>query len=39
QVLGDTLDTIAWHKGGIFKPGSALLTVEQPKGGLEVLRQ
>lgn len=38
-VLGNTLESIAWHKGGIFKKGVAALTVEQPSGPLEVLRQ
>jgi folylpolyglutamate synthase len=39
SVLGDTLESIAWHKGGIFKKDVAALTVEQPTGALEVLRQ
>lgn len=38
-VLGNTLESIAWHKGGIFKKGVAALTVEQPSGALEVLKQ
>ena len=38
-VLGHTLESIAWHKGGIFKKGVAALTVEQPSGALEVLEQ
>ena len=38
-VLGNTLESIAWHKGGIFKKHVAALTVEQPGGALEVLRQ
>jgi len=38
-VLGNTLESIAWHKGGIYKEGVAALTVEQPAGALEVLRQ
>jgi folylpolyglutamate synthase len=37
-VLGNTLEAIAWHKGGIFKEDIAALTVEQPGGALEVLR-
>lgn len=28
-VLGDTVDKIAWHKAGIFKPGCPALAVEQ----------
>lgn len=39
QVLGDTLDKIAWEKGGIFKEGCKAFTVEQPRGGMSVLRQ
>ena len=38
-VLGNTLESIAWNKGGIFKKDVASLTVEQPTGALEVLRQ
>ena len=38
-VLGNTLESIAWHKGGIFKKDAAALTVEQPTGAQEVLRQ
>lgn len=39
QVLGDTLDKIAWEKGGIFKEGCRAMTVEQPRGGMSVLRE
>jgi folylpolyglutamate synthase len=39
SILGDTVESIAWHKGGIFKKGVAALTVEQPPGALDVLRQ
>lgn len=39
QVLGETLDKIAWEKGGIFKAGCRAFTVEQPSGGMSVLRQ
>lgn len=39
QILGDTLDKIAWEKGGIFKKGCRAMTVEQPRGGMSVLRQ
>jgi folylpolyglutamate synthase len=38
-VLGNTLESIAWHKGGIYKKGVAALTVEQPEGALDVLEQ
>ncbi|KAF8251137.1 FolC bifunctional protein [Wilcoxina mikolae CBS 423.85] len=36
-VLGDTIETIAWHKAGIFKSGSPAFTVEQPPSAMEVL--
>ncbi|CAM9246621.1 unnamed protein product [Pylaiella littoralis] len=39
QILGDTLDKIAWEKGGIFKRGCRAMTVEQPRGGMSVLRE
>ena len=39
QVLGDTLDKIAWEKGGIFKEGCRAMAVEQPRGGMPVLRE
>eukprot|EP00752_Nemacystus_decipiens_P006525 g5876.t1 len=39
QVLGGTLDKIAWEKGGIFKKGCRAMTVEQPRGGMSVLRE
>jgi folylpolyglutamate synthase len=38
-ILGNTLESIAWHKGGIYKPGVAALTVEQPLSAMQVLRQ
>ncbi|KAF1353031.1 FolC bifunctional protein [Lizonia empirigonia] len=38
NVLGDSLDKIAWHKAGIFKEGSPAYTVEQDSSVLEVLR-
>lgn len=37
--LGNTLESIAWHKSGIFRSGVAALTVQQPPEALEVLRQ
>jgi len=39
MFLGNTLESIAWHKGGIFKPGAPALTVEQSSSALAVLRQ
>lgn len=37
-MLGDTLDKIAWHKAGIFKPNVPAVSVQQPKDGMEVLK-
>jgi folylpolyglutamate synthase len=39
NILGNTLESIAWHKGGIFKENVVALTVEQPHSAVEVLRQ
>jgi folylpolyglutamate synthase len=39
QILGDTVEKIAWHKAGIMKSGSPAFTVEQLPGATEVLRQ
>ncbi|NWI52995.1 FOLC protein, partial [Calyptomena viridis] len=39
SILGDTLEKIAWQKGGIFKPGVPAFTVAQPERPLEVLRE
>ncbi|XP_054076827.1 folylpolyglutamate synthase, mitochondrial isoform X3 [Rissa tridactyla] len=38
SILGDTMEKIAWQKGGIFKPGVPAFTVMQPERPLEVLR-
>uniref|UniRef100_A0A8C8A1S1 Folylpolyglutamate synthase n=1 Tax=Oryzias sinensis TaxID=183150 RepID=A0A8C8A1S1_9TELE len=38
QILGDTIEKIAWQKGGIFKPGVPAFTVSQPEGAMAVLR-
>lgn len=38
NVLGDSLDKIAWHKAGIFKEGSPAYTVEQDSSVLKVLQ-
>ncbi|XP_035524141.1 folylpolyglutamate synthase, mitochondrial [Morone saxatilis] len=38
QILGDTIEKIAWQKGGIFKPGVPAFTVKQPKDAMVVLR-
>jgi folylpolyglutamate synthase len=39
EHLGTTLESIAWHKGGIFKSNIAAFTVEQPPGAMKVLRE
>lgn len=39
QVLGDTVEKIAWHKAGIFKPGSPAFAVEQDEAILNVFRK
>ncbi|KAI9032092.1 Mur ligase [Hyaloraphidium curvatum] len=36
-ILGDTLDQIAWHKGGICKPGVPAFTVLQEPEALAML--
>lgn len=38
-VLGNTLEEIAWQKGGIFKEGVPAITVPQPEQGMRVLEQ
>ncbi|NXG63924.1 FOLC protein, partial [Hemiprocne comata] len=38
SILGDTMEKIAWQKGGIFKRGVPAFTVAQPERPLEVLR-
>ncbi|KAG8010968.1 Folylpolyglutamate synthase [Nibea albiflora] len=38
QILGDTIEKIAWQKGGIFKPGVPAFTVRQPEDAMAVLR-
>ncbi|XP_017296613.1 folylpolyglutamate synthase, mitochondrial [Kryptolebias marmoratus] len=39
QILGDTIEKIAWQKGGIFKPGVPAFTVRQPEDAMFVLRE
>ncbi|XP_039177373.1 folylpolyglutamate synthase, mitochondrial isoform X3 [Crotalus tigris] len=39
SILGDTIEKIAWQKGGIFKPGVPAFTVPQPERPLDVLKQ
>lgn len=38
QILGDTIEKIAWQKGGIFKPGVPAFTVKQPEDAMAVLK-
>ncbi|KAA8910082.1 putative tetrahydrofolylpolyglutamate synthase [Sphaerosporella brunnea] len=38
-VLGNTIESIAWNKAGIFKNGSPGFTVDQPPSAMEVLKQ
>uniref|UniRef100_A0A1A8EZ40 Folylpolyglutamate synthase n=2 Tax=Nothobranchius korthausae TaxID=1143690 RepID=A0A1A8EZ40_9TELE len=38
QILGDTIEKIAWQKGGIFKLGVPAFTVRQPEDAMAVLR-
>lgn len=38
-MLGNTIEQIAWHKAGIFKPGVPALTVPQPESALAIMRQ
>ncbi|KAK5109702.1 hypothetical protein LTR62_006825 [Meristemomyces frigidus] len=38
-MLGDTIESIAWHKAGIFKSGVPAFTAPQPKSAIEVLMQ
>lgn len=37
-VLGDTIQSIAWHKGGIFKKGVLALSVPQCQEAIYVLK-
>lgn len=38
-LLGNTLEQIAWQKGGILKPGALAFTSPQPIAALSVLEQ
>ncbi|CAK6972506.1 folylpolyglutamate synthase%2C mitochondrial [Scomber scombrus] len=38
QILGDTIEKIAWQKGGIFKTEVPAFTVKQPEDAMVVLR-
>ncbi|XP_072174505.1 folylpolyglutamate synthase, mitochondrial-like [Diadema setosum] len=37
EYLGNTLESIAWHKSGIAKKDRPFLTLSQPKGPLKVI--
>lgn len=37
HVLGKTIEEIAWHKAGIFKPDCPAFTVQQPEAAMDVL--
>ncbi|KAH3836657.1 folylpolyglutamate synthase, mitochondrial-like [Dreissena polymorpha] len=37
--LGTSIEQIAWHKAGIFKPGIPAFTVEQPLNAMRVLEE
>ncbi|KAF4637066.1 hypothetical protein G7Y89_g1009 [Cudoniella acicularis] len=39
DILGHTVEEIAWHKAGIFKRGSLAATVPQDEAVLQVLRK
>lgn len=39
EQLGPTVEDIAWHKSGIFKPGAPAFSVSQETGPAEVLRK
>ncbi|MCP9263034.1 Folylpoly-gamma-glutamate synthetase [Dirofilaria immitis] len=38
-MLGSTIESIAWHKAGIFKSGGMAIVSEQPKAAMQVLRK
>ena len=38
QILGETIEKIAWHKAGIIKRGRPAITVDQPPTALDVIR-
>lgn len=39
NVLGDTIDKIAWHKAGIIKPNVPAFAIEQPPEALKVIEE
>lgn len=38
SMLGNTVEEIAWNKGGIYKKTAKALSVNQPEGALKVLK-
>lgn len=38
EILGHTIDKIAWHKAGIIKPGVPVFTVPQPQSAMQVIK-
>jgi folylpolyglutamate synthase len=38
-MLGDTIESIAWHKAGVFKEGVPAFTAPQPQSALKVLHE
>ena len=38
EMLGPSIDDIAWHKSGIYKPGSVALSTTQDSASAEVLK-
>ncbi|KAH0361843.1 putative tetrahydrofolylpolyglutamate synthase, partial [Aureobasidium melanogenum] len=38
-MLGDTIDKIAWHKAGVFKPGVPAFSAPQPEDAIRVLHE
>jgi folylpolyglutamate synthase len=36
-MLGDTIESIAWHKAGVFKPGVPAFSAPQPEEAIRVL--
>ncbi|CAD0111313.1 unnamed protein product [Aureobasidium uvarum] len=38
-MLGDTIDSIAWHKAGVFKPGVPAFSAPQPEEAIRVLHE
>ncbi|XP_077971572.1 folylpolyglutamate synthase, mitochondrial-like [Styela clava] len=39
DYLGNTIESIAWHKSGIFKPGAQAFTSPQPYSAMQVMAQ